>query len=273
VTTADGVASVSWQAGTFERSVVVSLSPSLPPAPVAGFGGGGYGVQLQVQQTATSVPTENFAYPLTIHIAPQPAGLAPVGSSDGTTWQALPELVGNLLPVGVAAAYAREPDGSFEIQTRSAGFFALLPDSTPPPAPASLTGHFSNGSLVLSWPASTGPTGAAVSYQVSLSGQPLLSVSGQTVAALRAFHPDAASVYRVTAVDAAGNVSEPSPPLVVLPSKRPASVPRPLPAWAWSLFTWQQQGRVGPRPPAPSPLPAWYWRWRAWRISPFHLKV
>jgi hypothetical protein len=274
VASADGVASVSWQAGTFQRSVVVSLTPSLPATPVPGFGSGGYGVQLQVQQTATSLATTSFTAPLTIHIAPQQQpSLAPVSSSNGTSWQALPELVGDLLPVGVSAGYARQPDGSIEIQTRSSGLFALLPDSAPPPAPAALEGHFSHGSLVLSWPASTDPTGAPVAYQVSLTGQPLLTVAGQTVAALRAFHPHAPSVYRVRAIDAAGELSSPSPPLVVLPSQRPSAVPRALPAWAWLLFSWQLQGQVGTRPAAPLPPPAWYWQWRAWRIAPFHLRA
>ncbi len=273
VSSPDGTANVSWQAGTFQHSVVVSLNPSLPAQPVPGFGSGGYGIALKVQQTGTSLSTSSFSVPLTIHIAAQPGNLAPVSSPDGTTWQALPELVGNLLPVALNAAFAREPDGSVEIQTRSPGDFALLPDTTPPPAPASLSGHFSHGSLVLSWPASSDASGNAVSYQVTLTNQPLLTVAGQTTAALRAFHPHAPSVYRVTALDAAGNTSPPSPPLVVLPSKRPLGVPDFLPSWAWALYTWQQQGEVGPRPTAPDPAPGWYWRWRAWRVAPFHLRA
>lgn len=271
VATADGVADVSWPAATFSRSVVVSLTPSLPSAPVAGFGSGGYGVRLEVQQTASEKTISSFTGPLTISIAAQPGSLAPAYSPDGSSWAALPELVGDLLPVGVAAAYAREPDGSIEIQTRNSGFFALLPDTTPPPPPAHLSGHFAYGSLVLSWPASTGPAGNAVGYQVSLGDQPLLTVSGETTAALRAFHPDAPSVYRVRAIDAAGTLSAPSARLVVLPSKRPASVPDRLPPWAWSLFAWQLQGEIGPRPSAPNPAPRWYWTWRAWRVAPFHL--
>lgn len=273
VTSSDGVAQVSWPAGAFQQSVVVSLTPSLPSQPVAGFASGGYGVLLQVQQTGTTTPLTTFAAPLTIHIDPQPGVLAPVGSTNGTSWSALPELVGGLLPVGVEAAYAREPDGSVEIQTRTAGAYALLPDPTPPPAPGDLRGHFDHGSLVLEWSPSPDPTGNPVAYQVTLTNQPLLTVTGQTVAALRAFHPDAPSVYRIRALDAAGNLSAPSEPLVVLPSRRPRSVPRAVPGWAWQVFTWQQNGSIGPRPAAPSPLPAWYWPWRAWRIAPFHLRA
>jgi len=273
VTSADGAATVSWPAGAFSEPVVVSLTPSLPAQPVAGFGSGGYGVQLSVAQTQSNAAVASFSDPLTIHINPEQGPLAPLSSTNGTTWLPLPELVGGLLPAGIEAGYAREPDGSTVIETREGGEFALLPDTTPPPAPASLRGHFSHGTLVLAWPASSDAAGAAVSYQVSLTDMPLLTVSGQTVAALRAFHPSAPSVYRVRAIDAAGNLSAPSPPLVVLPTKRPAGVPDSVPAWAWSLFAWQQQGKVGSRPTTPRTLPEWFWRWRAWRSSPFHLKV
>ncbi len=54
VTAVDESSSVSWPAGAFQQSVVVSLTPALPVEPVDGFGHGGYGVQLQVQQTATA---------------------------------------------------------------------------------------------------------------------------------------------------------------------------------------------------------------------------
>jgi len=272
VSSSDGVASVSWPAGAFQGSVVVALTPTLPTQPVPGFGSGGYGVQLQVRQTGTSLATTSFAAPLTIDISPRAGTLAPVSSTSGTDWKTLPELVGDLLPIGVEAAYARQPDGSVEIQTRSSGLFALLPDSTPPPAPARLSGRFSYGALVLSWPASTDASGSAISYQISLTDRPLLTVTGETDAALRTFRRGGPSVYRVRAVDAAGNVSAASPPLVVVPSPRPSRIPSALPAWAWQLLAWQQQGSVGPRPAAPLVAPQWYWLWRAWRISPYHLR-
>ena len=88
---------------------------------------------------------------------------------------------------------------------------------------------------------------------------------------MRTFHPSAPTVYRVQAVDDAGNVSTPSRALVVVPTKRPAGLPRALPHWAWDLYD-AQHGH-GARPAkAPKKLPAWYWRWAAWRSAPFHLK-
>jgi hypothetical protein len=90
---------------------------------------------------------------------------------------------------------------------------------------------------------------------------------------VHAFHPDGETVYRVVAVDAAGNVGKPSRPFVVVPNSRPAALPKPLPHWAWDIFGWQHS-HAGARPAtAPKPLPAWYWLWAAWRAQPFRLKA
>ena len=88
---------------------------------------------------------------------------------------------------------------------------------------------------------------------------------------VRAFHASAPTVYRIRAVDAAGNASVPSRPVVVVPKKRPADAPKLLPQWAWALYTWQHHG--GTRPAAaPRKPPAWYWHWAAWRAVPFRLR-
>ena len=115
VTSIDGGATVSWPAGAFQQSVVVSLTPALPAEPVAGFGGGGYGVQLQVQQTATALLRKGFSAPLTIHLTRRPDGLAPMSSSDGVGWQPLPPLYSGALPTGARAGYTRNADGSVDI--------------------------------------------------------------------------------------------------------------------------------------------------------------
>src|SRR5262249_11401782 len=69
VSAIDGSSSVSWPAGAFQQSVVVSLTPALPAEPVTGFGDGGYGGQLQGQQTANASLRTSFVTPLPIHIA------------------------------------------------------------------------------------------------------------------------------------------------------------------------------------------------------------
>jgi len=274
VSSTDGSSSVSWPAGAFDEPVVVQLMPTPGLQPVRGFGGGGYGVQLQVQQTTTAMLRKGFAAPLTIHIDRRPEQhLAPMSSSDGLDWQPLRPLYSGALPAGAKAGYTRNADGSVDIETTTGGYFALLPETSRPPAPANLVGRFSHGQLVLSWAKATGAGGAAVSYQVTLTNRPLLSIPGQTTAAVGRVHHSAPSVYRVIATDAAGKVSEPSKPLVLLPTKRPPKLPKVIPMWTWPLFEWQQTGKFGKRPGAPKILPAWYWRWYAWRAAPYHIRA
>ncbi len=272
VSSVDGLSTVTWPEGAFNQSVVVSLTPALPTAPVPGFGGGGYGVQLQVQQTVNAVLRKGYAAPLTIHIPARAGSLAPMASSDGATWQPLEPLYSGELPAGVRSGYTRNHDGSVDIETTVGGFFALLPETTRPPAPAGLDGHFSHGQLVLNWPKSEGASGSAISYEVTLANHSLLTIPGQTTAAVSSIHHSGPSVYRVIATDAAGKTSEPSNPLVLVPSKRPAKLPKALPHWAFDLFAWQQSGKAGPRPAAPKIPPDWYWRWAAWHAAPFHVR-
>jgi len=272
VSSTDGVSTVSWPAGAFQQSVVVTLTPAPPSQPVPGFGNGGYGVQLQVAQTDTVSLNHGFAMPLTIHLKPLPGELAPLSSTDGVSWSPLPALLAGALPAGVKAGYSRNPDGSFDIMTTANGYFAVRPELVRPPAPASLSARFSHGHLVLQWPKSIGATGAAISYQVTLSNHPVLTLP-QTTASLTSLHHTAPSVFRIVATDSAGKASEPSKPVVVLPASRPATLPKILPRWAWQLFDWQQNDKTGPRPKAPKLLPAWYWRWYAWRAVPFHLRA
>ncbi len=273
VASTDGLSSVSWPAGAFQQSVVVTLTPALPAQPVPGFGGGGFGVQLQVQQTATATLRRRFAAPLTIHIPPRDGSLAPMTSSDGATWRPLQPLFSGALPKGSQTGYTRNADGSVDIATTTGGYFAVLPEAMRPPAPAALTGRFSHGQLVLSWPRSVGASGPAISYQVTLGNHSLLTIPGQTTAAVGTIHHSSPSVYRVVATDSSGKASEPSKALVLVPSRRPAKLPKALPRWAWQLFDWLQGGKAGQRPAAPRIVPDWFWRWYDWRAAPFHIRA
>ena len=228
-------------------------------------------MQLQVKGTVTGQPV-SFAQPLTIHIPPRTGELAPMSSTDGESWHPLQPLFSGGLPEGQKAGYTRNPNGSFDISTTTSGFFALLPEVTPPPAPASLDGHFAHGQLVLSWPKSLAASGPAVFYQVTLHNKPLLAIPGQTTAAVGQVHHAGPSVFRVVATDAAGKKSPPSKPLVIVPTRRPAKLPKIIPQWAYDLSDWQEGGRVGTRPRAPKIVPDWYWRWQPWHAAPFRIR-
>ena len=250
----DNRALAIWPDGAFSTAVAVTLIPQTPPPAT------GYAVQLSVTDTATGTPVTTFGAPVTVHITGA-TGLAPSYSGDGVTWKALPK-----------TAYSFEPDGSVDIQTTVPGFFGVLTDTVPPSRPDGLTGRFVKGALRLSWNASTDNSGSVVSYDVLLDGGAVATVPAATRRAIvHAFHPATQTVYRVRAVDAAGNTSTPSRALVVVPTKRPPDVPRVLPHWVWGLYD-AQHGR-GARPAkAPKRPPAWYWHWAAWRAAPFHLK-
>jgi Domain of unknown function (DUF1906) len=258
----DGKASATWTAGSFASTAVVTLTATTTaPAP------NGYAVQLTVTDPQTATPVTRFGSPVSVHLAVPANGLAPSFSTDGTTWKALPKLA-----PGVDAGYTLLADGTVQIDTLVPGFFGLLADTTPPTRPGGLAGRFVNGSLRLSWLAATDSAGPVVRYDVLLDGTPSAHTPGGTRhVTVRAFHPRVPTVYRVRAIDLAGNASAASKPVVVVPSKRPGDVPRALPRWVFGLYAFQHH--LAPRPAtAPRKPPAWYWHWAAWRTSPFRLR-
>ncbi len=261
----DGKATATWPSGAFTGAVVVTLTPvAPPPAPAV------YAVRLTVTQPDGTTPVTTFGAGLTLHLAAQGAGVVPALSADGVTWTPVHRLASAVLPAGASFGYTVEPDGSFDVLTLVPGVVSLVPDTTPPSQPV-VSGRFSHGSLVLTWQAASDDSGSIASYRVLLDGGSLLTRPGNAHAAsVHSFHPDAKTVYRVQALDAAGNAGKPSRPLVVVPTQRPSGLPRPLPRWAWQLFTWQHGGGARPAT-APKKPPAWYWRWSAWRLAPFHL--
>jgi hypothetical protein len=264
----DGLATASWQTGTFTDAVVVTLQVVSPaPAPAA------YAVKLTVTASDGVTPVPGWGLPVDVHLNPQGTGVMPAFSVDGTTWLALKKAPGGVIPAGSNAGYVANADGSFDVYTRLPGIVGLVPDTQPPTQPQGFAGHFVNGKLGLSWLASTDNSGTIAGYQVLVDGAQLAAVGGTTrTAFVHTFHPAGQTVYRVQAVDAAGNVSKPSRPLVVVPTTKPGKLPRPVPHWAWSLFTWQH-GHKGKRPAlAPKKPPAWYWTWSIWRATPFRVK-
>jgi hypothetical protein len=272
--TDDGQATATWPAGAFGADVGVTLAQLVPGATLPDYATGGYGVQLSVSDATTLAPVRTFAAPVTLRFVPQGESLAPVYSTNGTVWKRLPLLAGETLAPGARAGYTRDADGAVVVQTTVAGTFALVPDPTRPSAPPGVAAHFSDRELVLSWQASTDSNGPITGYRVTLTNAPVASVPGGAHReSVSGFHPRAPSVFRVVAVDAAGNESRPSKPVVVLPSARPQDVPKALPAWSWRLYDWLQHGKAGARPDAPRIVPAWFWRWSAWRRLPFHLRA
>jgi hypothetical protein len=259
----DGKATATWTADAFPSTAVVTLTPtSQAPSP------NGYAVQLTVNDSQSAAPIPRFGAPVSLHLAVPANGLAPSFSLDGTTWKPLPKYT-----TGVDAGYTLLGDGTVEIETLVPGYFGLLNDTVPPSRPDGLRGTFVKGALRLAWAGSTDNAGAIASYDILLDGVPSAHVAGSVRrVTVRAFHAGTPTVYRVRAVDLAGNASVASRAIVVVPSKRPPDIPHVLPRWAWTLYTWQHGGS-GTRPAAaPKKPPAWYWHWAAWRSAPFKLR-
>lgn len=257
----DGKSTATWTSDSFPTSAVVTLTASQPPSP------NGYAVQLSVTDSQTSTPITRFGAPVTLHLAVPAAGLTPSFSTDGTTWKPLPKAA-----PGLDAGYTLLADGTVQIDTLVPGFFGLLADTVPPSRPDGVSGRFVKGALRLNWQASTDNAGPVVRYDVLLDGVPSAHVDGTSRRVIvRAFHPTGQTVYRIRAVDLAGNLSVPSKAVVIVPTARPTDVPKPLPRWAWGLYTWQHVSGIRPAA-APRKPPAWYWHWAAWRAAPFRVK-
>ena len=268
VNSGEGLAVVTWPAAAFSVPVVVTLTPTaqLPST-------NGYAVQLAVSEQQTTAPVDGFGSPVTLHLLKPSAGLVPVFSTDGTSWKPLPKLTSTGLSNSVLSAYTTLGDGTTEIQTLVPGYFGLLADLTPPTTPPSFSGRLVNGSLVLSWAASSDDAGVIGGYNVLLDGTAAATVKATSRrVTVRNFHVSKQTVYRLQAIDAAGTPSKPTAPVVVLPKKRPAGLPRAIPHWAFALYTWQHT-HTGTRPKAaPKKPPKWYWTWAAWRATPFRLR-
>jgi len=268
VASGDSKATASWPNGAFTEPVVVTLTPATPVSPPVA-----YAVHLTVTQLDGTTQVTQFGAPMLVHLVAEGSGLAPVFSTDGLSWSALRQLPSTSLPSGVTAGYTIEPDGSFDVLTIVPGFIGLATDVTPPSQPTGFTGRFSHRALTLSWQSATDNSGTVAAYRILLDGTQLFERPGTSHrAVVHAFHPLGMTVYRVQAVDGAGNAGKPSRPVVVLATPRPPDVPKPLPRWAWQLFTWQQAGSASRPAAAPRKPPVWYWHWSAWRLAPFHIR-
>ena len=270
VGTPDGMATVTWPPGTIDGDTDVQLDPTVPGVTLPGYGTGGYGVALQASSFTTLKPLRSFAVPVTLQFAPRTGRLAPVYSTNGTVWKHVPLLVDDAIGPGARTGYTRNDQEGFVIKTSVPGWFALVPDRVPPAPPANVTGRFLQGSLTLAWAPATDANGPVVGYRITLTNRTIWDLPRRARSQrVGGFHLHGPSVYRVVALDAAGNESRPSQPIVVLPSKRPKKLPKAIPAWAWRLAAWDHQSA---RPEAPKQVPEWYWRWARWQALPFHLR-
>jgi len=270
----DGAASVSWWEGSFDESVTVTptLTPSTLTIPLTGFTAGSYVLQLQTMDELTATPVSRFNTLLAIHVSTPPRGVVVAFSSDGVSWKTIRRLSSAVLPVNGSSGYLVRSDGSLDIYTLVPGYFALLQDVATPTPPAGLRGSLAKRKLLLKWRASTDNSGAIAGYQITRDGASVLTLAGTVKSAsLGKLKRSGRSIYRVRALDGAGNQSTLSNYVKVVAKTRPRGLPHAVPRWAWRRLAWQEAGRKGKRPSAPRPLPNWYWRWAGWKLSPYKI--
>jgi hypothetical protein len=272
-TSSDGLVVATWPAGALPEDATVTVTPSTLPRAVDGFAAGSYVAGLAAIPTAGGPPLPGFSAPVTLRFTqPLAAGLVPAVSTDGQTWTVLLRLPRARLPSGATAGYTLDSTGKTRILTTEAAAFGLLRDVAAPARPATPSGRIVGGTLHLGWTPARDNSGAVARYRILRGGRPVASVPGSaTTATVRSLDPAGRSVFRVVAVDAAGNASTPSGALLVLRRRRPAAAPAAIPAWAWSLLRWLHTGRVGARPAAPRPLPRWFWPWAGWELQPYRI--
>jgi hypothetical protein len=270
-TSSDGDVTVTWPAGTFAATPTVDLTPSTLAKTTQGFAAGSYVLDLTVSEDGT--PLSSFSSPLTLRFAQPRASLVPAFSPDGLTWTVLLHLPDQRLPASAIAGYWISSDGSITAETRTPGFFGLLRDVAGPSRPTGISGSVVKGGIVLHWAPSTDNSGVVASYRLTRGGTKEHVVPGTATTASLGPLTEARSVFRVVALDRAGNASTPSPALVVTRRPRPNAAPRTIPGWAWKLLVWQRSGRTTRRPRAPSPLPPWYWDWAAWQLQPYRIST
>ena len=271
-TSVDGAVAASWPAGTLPEAATLTLGPSSLAADENGFGAGSYLVQLAAS-TPTGGLVTSFGKPVQLRfLQVPPAGVVPSASLDGQTWVPLLHLPRARLPATATSGYVVDSTGLITVLTTIPQSFGLLRDVAAPSRPAALTGRYVDGAIRLSWSPSYDNSGTVARYRILRGGSPVKDVPGSSItAAIRSLDPSGRSVFRVTAVDAAGNTATPSGALVVLRRSRPADAPRAIPAWAWRLLDWQRAARSGARPASPHPLPRWYWHWASWELQPYRL--
>lgn len=273
-TSSDGLATVSWWESSFDPAALVTptLTPSSTTIPLAGFAAPSYVLQLQTVDEWTTLPVSRFNTLLAIHVTAPPKGVVVAFSADGASWKTTRRLSSRALPVSGTSGYLVNSDGSLDIYTLVPGYFALLQDIAAPTKPSNLRGRLVKRKLQLKWGASSDNSGAVASYQITLGGKPAQTVAGNVKSSfVSKIRRSGRSLYRVRAIDGAGNQSPLSGYVKVVAKKRPHGLPRAVPRWAWRRLAWQEKGRKGKHPTAPRPLPGWYWRWAGWKLAPYRI--
>jgi hypothetical protein len=202
-----------------------------------------------------------------------PAGRrgAPATSDDGRHWTAIPRLATASLPAGQPDGYVEQADGSIDVYTSRADYFALLG----PAAPIQLTATLRDGTLTLRW--RPGPNGSSGRYLVVLNGGEATETTQTEVdlntrrPSFTAHHPDRIQVAAL----GAGREAVGAQTITLIPTVRPESAPHDPPAWVWPLLARQLHHSTSGAAELPLPvqLPSWWTAWLNWQRHRFTVQT
>ena len=272
------LATVSWGASTFPAAGTLTAQRKSLSANVNGFSSTSPLLSIAYAAAGSTSTTPAFLQsPLTIVFAAAKANrTAYVAYSDdgGKTWVPVPKLASAKLPAGQLDGYVLKTNDQIVVYTHHTALYGLLKDVQAPTAPKTIVATLGGQTLHLRWPPSADNSRRIRSYQMLRGTKVVATLKGSLASGSVSLAAVAAtSLFRVRAVDWAGNAGKPSPAVKVVVAPRPKAVPKKIPAWALELHAWQAKpaAKRGPRPAAPSPLPAWYAAWTRWLATRFRL--
>jgi glucose/arabinose dehydrogenase/chitodextrinase len=157
-----------------------------------------------------------------------------IGTTDGAT-STTHTVTG--LEAGPHTFTVRAIDAAGNLSSPSAPATANVPDTVKPTAPANLTGETAPGLVILNWEAATDNLGVT-GYRIYRNGTQVGSVLGAITTFTHTSLQSGDSDYTVRAVDAAGNLSDPSNSVTVnIPDAQPPTAP-------WWLRAEEGAGQV-----------------------------
>lgn len=264
------LATVSWESGAFAAAGTVAVTQQTLTGNLDGFGKTGPVLSVAYTAPGASESTPVFLQsPLRIVF---PASAVPTKpyvatSEDGITFTPIVPLAKDELPSGQIDGYFARSDGSIVVYTRHTSLFALLHDVQAPSRPTTLVASLRGTVLRLRWPPAVDNSRTIAYYEIVRGRAIVAKVPGShTATGFSVARLTKTSVYKVLAVDPAGNVGQLSPGIRIVVARRPKGVPTRIPAWAQRLRAWQATPKSvrGKRPATPTPLPKWYGPWSRW---------
>jgi hypothetical protein len=223
VTTADGFASATMPAGAWSTSgtdwIVLRIATTAAPSGLTnGFGPGPEGLDVTAWWALSGTQLHELAQPVEIVIHSTETGLVPA-TWDGTAWRVIHRVpTAGTLPTGWDDGFFTDANG-FHVLTKHLSLFALLHDLQAPQAPQNVRGYVGPTGLTIRWLPGSDNSGT-YDFVTLFSGSTDSGHYGPdyTAATGAGWTPGDTRIFRLQETDLAGNQSDLTAPLVLVPS-------------------------------------------------------